>query len=271
MSQRRLKARHDFPVPQKHPGPHIVVSVLCGVERHNWIAPQLSVALVAAAFSDYPRQFSYAPCFGIFPVSAARNKIVEEYFLSTDAEWLVMIDNDVVPPLNFLDFLKDAPPEADILIAPYFVWDPIEAQTMLCFGDWRDGKMITPEQHEVRRGYWEGGCGGTGFLAVRRHVIEEGKIEKPVFRIVCNDYEGQTMSEDIYFTSKAKEAGYRIFTNVDYLCSHFHTVDLKEVNAGICRKINSYVETVQTKYEDIGIDVDSLTRELHPELVKRTI
>lgn len=250
--------------------PHVMISPLCGTERHHWINPILSTAIVASSFRQDIRQFSYNPAFGVFPVSAARNKIVEEYFLPSDADWLVQIDNDIAPPQNFLDMLSDCPPEADILIAPYYVWMPDVLRPMLCFGRWENGQMITPESSDIKKGWMPGGGGGTGLIAIRRRVFAEGKLPKPFFRILCNDYEGQTMSEDIYFTSRATEAGYKIFTNADYLVKHFHTLDLAEVNMGVCRLIDQYVGTVREKYGDIGIKTKTLTHELHPELVKES-
>src|SRR5579862_2590196 len=68
--------------------------------------------------------------------SAARNRIVTRHVLPSAAEWLCMFDNDVVPPENFIEVILTAPPEADIVILPYWVWNP-DGHPMLCFGDLR--------------------------------------------------------------------------------------------------------------------------------------
>lgn len=248
-----------------------MISPLTGVERHNWLNPILVTAIVSSTYRRDIKRFSFTPAFGVFPVSAARNKVVEEYFLASDADWLVMIDNDIAPAQNFLDMLFTCPDDADILVAPYYVWDPELMRPMLCFGRWENGQMITLDQTEVRPG-WIGGkaAGGTGLIAIRRRVFE-GKLQAPFFRIICNDYEGQTMSEDIYFTSRAAEAGYKIYTNADYIVKHFHTLDLTEVNFGICSLVNQYVEKVQQKYAAAGVELKSISGELHPELLKGSI
>lgn len=269
MSHRRLKVRKQYTAPVgPDTRPHVMISPLTGLERHHWLNPLLSTSIVASSFRKDIRSFTYSPAFGVFPVSAARNKVVEEFFLKSDADWLVMIDNDIAPPQNFLDMLFDCPPEADILIAPYHIWDPDTMRTVLCFGRWENGQMITPDPDEVRPGWMAGGAGGTGLIAIRRKVFTEGKLEKPFFRIICNDYEGQTMTEDIYFTGKATEAGYKIFTNAKYVAKHFHSIDIGEVNQGICNLVCEYVDAVKQKYGDAGISTETLTRELRPELRK---
>lgn len=264
MSQRHIK--RYAPVDNR---PHVMISPLTGAERHAWINPILTSSIVSSTYRSDIRKFSYCPAFGVFPVSAARNKVVEEYFLASDADWLVMIDNDIAPSQDFLDMLFDCPDDADILIAPYYVWDPILMRPMICFGRWKDGQMITLDPSEVKPG-WIGGksAGGTGLIAIRRRVFTEGKLEKPFFRIICNDYEGQTMSEDIYFTGKAADAGLKIYTNAKYIVKHFHTIDLTEVNLGVCNLINDYVGAVQKKYGVAGTPIGTLTSELRPELLE---
>lgn len=244
---------------------HVYIAVLCGAERSHWIHPMLHSLLMKWAFTERRVHFSHTLAYSIFPVSAARNRIVEDMFLKSDADILLMLDNDVVPQANFIESILEMPAECDIFCPPYFVWNPTRQITSLCFGEWDGKQMVQPEQ--MRAGDWvEGGAGGTGCMAVRRRVFTDGKLAKPFFKIIMDDYEFQAMSEDIYFTKNAKEAGYRVFSNALYVCSHYHTIDLAEVNAGSVKLIGSYIDTVRAKYADIGIDINTISRELHPEL-----
>ena len=251
----------------RRPLPHVMVTVLSGHERRDWLHPYLSAAIMKAAFD--PRiGMTYTPIHAIHPVDAARNVAVEENFLPSSAEYLVMFDNDIVPPMNWLDAVLTMPEDCDIAILPYWVWGPKQF-TVLCFGRWEDGQMIQPEPGTVKPGWNEGGAGGTGAMIIRRRVFESGKLERPFFKIISDAYRGQVMSEDVYFTGRCTEAGFKVYTNTNYPCSHHRTVDLKEVNLGIVNLLNQYVSTVREKYGDIGIDIDTLTRELHPELIKK--
>ena len=82
----------------------VQVSVLCGHERHHWIAPELDQGLLAWAAD--PRvthpdgQFMYAPLYDFRTSQEARNRAFS-LFLEPDnkSEYLLMIDNDTVPVL----------------------------------------------------------------------------------------------------------------------------------------------------------------------------
>lgn len=257
--------QHFHPQPQP-PRTHIMLSVLGETERRGWVHPKLARSNMQMAFGAMSGNYilTYAPVNGVHPVSAARNTVVESYFLPTNADWLAMFDNDIGPPENVVEAMLTAPPEADIVILPYWVWDPRTLRPALCFGDWKNEKMV-PKDYTTP-GWHEGGAGGTGAIFIRRRVFE--KLEKPYFKIIMNDYEGQTMSEDIYLTSNALKAGCRIFTNASFICSHFRTIDLAEVNTGINLVARQYVKIVQERYGEHGIKIPDLNEVLAMEISK---
>lgn len=217
--------------------PHIVINIFVTAERQGWVCPHLNLSLIKAAFD--PRVLlSFGQVFNIHPISAARNLAVRDFFKYEKAglpkpEWLCMFDNDIGPPENFLDVVLSAPEEADVVILPYFVWKHDLNAPALCFGHWRNDQMESMAPEEVRSGWLEGGAGGTGAMFIRRRVLTDGKMPDPPFKILYDNYEGQKMSEDIWFTSEAYKLGYRIFTHTEYPCSHYHSLDLLTVSAGI--------------------------------------
>jgi len=110
------------------------------------------------------------------------------------------------------------------------------------------------------------GAGGTGCMFIRRKVFTEGKLARPFFKIISESKRGQIVSEDIWFTGLAADAGYPTWTNTDYHCSHFHTIDLADVNIGQVMVIKRFHDAISEKYGQMGVTLGSLIHELHPEL-----
>lgn len=246
--------------------PHIMVSVFTGKERTGWVNPDLTTVLMRLAY-DPRLRVSYVPIHAIYPVSAARNTGVEKFFMPSDCELWVIFDNDVAPPPNIADAIVTMPKEADIAVLPYWVWLPSEQHTMPCFGQWEDGTMVLPDPSTLKPGWQEMGAGGTGAMFIRRRVFEQpDKLSKPFFKIISHETRGQIVSEDIFFTGRAAEAGMKTWVNTDFICSHYHTIDLAEVNQGAFRIIDRFVTVLREKYGDAGINVEGLIQELQPEL-----
>src|SRR5579872_1853730 len=99
--------------------PHIMVCVFTGVERTGWVNSGLTTTLMRMAHDSRVRM-SYVAVHAVYPVSAARNFAVENFFLKTDCEMLVMLDNDVQPPPDLMDAIVSMPEQADIGVLPYW-------------------------------------------------------------------------------------------------------------------------------------------------------
>jgi hypothetical protein len=180
-----------------------------------------------------------------------------------------MFDNDVDPPANIADAIATMPAECNIAVMPYWVWLPSAQHTLICFGHWTDGTMAVPDPSTLKPGWQEMGAGGTGCMFVRRKVFTSpDKLTAPFFKIISTDTRGQVVSEDIYFTGLAAEAGFLTWTNTDFVCSHYHTIDLAEVNQGVARILNKFTGVLQEKYGAAGVTLGSLIQELHPELLQ---
>lgn len=246
----------------------IMVAIFTGEERHGWIHPRLTTVLLRLAFD--PRFIiSVVPIHAVSPVCAARNMAVRDYFLNHDSEILVLFDNDVAPPDNVGDAIASMPPECNVAVLPYWVWLPDARHTMPCFGAWQDGVMIIPDPSTLSKGWQEMGAGGTGCMFVRRKVFTSpDKLQAPFFKIISTADKGQVVSEDVYFTGRAADAGFPTWVNTDFICSHYHTVDLAEINLGTVMILKRFTDVVKKKYGDAGIELHSLIQELHPELIE---
>jgi len=153
------------------------------------------------------------------PCAHARNHIVQK-FLKSNNEWLIMIDEDVVPSQNPFELILL---NKDVIICPTLIyqykvgWNVYKTDAN---GYWQPIKDL-PENDLI-----EIDAGGTGCILIKRNVLE--KIKAPFERIF--DENGiETMGLDLSFSKKAKEVGFKIFCPTDYQCSHFKTINLKNI------------------------------------------
>jgi len=68
--------------------------------------------------------------------------------------------------------------------------------------------------------------GGAGCILIKRKVVQN--IRAP-FNTKKNKDGLRIVGEDMMFCEKAKKAGYEVWGNWDYCCSHYKTVDLLSV------------------------------------------
>jgi len=156
-----------------------------------------------------------------------RNKLVDR-FLKTDYEWFFFIDSDTLPPFDVLEMTKNG---KDICSGVYFQWDggkqkldPLVYRTTE--NDFHKEYIVFNETSEEDLVEVDGI--GAGCLLIHRKVFEA--IEKPYFLFVYNR-EGQLeIGEDFFFCQKAQEAGFKIWADRSKVCSHYKTVDLKQIN-----------------------------------------
>jgi GT2 family glycosyltransferase len=164
------------------------------------------------------------PASHLFPLDNARNFIVKN-FLEDYFDYLVMIDNDIVPPVNTLRELVAA--DKDV-IAP------------LCFtvrvDD--DGLMAPiPVAHRYDsegkyRPYYGQGVEETdvitgGMMMIKRHVLE--KIDRP-FYFTYHSNGIVEYSEDFVFSQQVQKLGLKLYTHYGLLCKHMKTLDIKSLN-----------------------------------------
>lgn len=154
------------------------------------------------------------------PISNNRNKIVQS-FLQSDCDYLLMIDNDIVPPLdiiNLADFQKD-------VISPVCFMYQKHLIVPLILRRAKDGQY-SPLDYKGHEGLVEVDAVGTGCIFISRRVLE--KIRAPFL----NEYDLDGIKKiglDLAFCRKAKAEGFKIFCHLDYVCEHWVTMDLKNI------------------------------------------
>lgn len=167
-----------------------------------------------------------------YDVAAARNRIVEKAF-DLEADYIFMIDSDVIVPKNVIElFLHD---RKDICIGAYAhrgknnVYD---GRTCVCKLKDLEGKRyfnyplegnytgeeLTALFNEGKRKIQIHG-GGMGCAFIKTSIFEE--LDFPWFNWVqYNDEERGTLSEDLYFCEQCKRYGIPIYTDTAIKCKH---------------------------------------------------
>jgi Glycosyltransferase like family 2 len=214
--------------------PSVLICFLTGPERYQWPAPRLTMRLIEATHSP-DVDVDVRQVFGVYGYAAARNRCVEQFFMTSGCDWLCMVDNDNIPPVNFvsrvIEFAQSRP-DVDIVALPYYMRPELggNARTLLCTG-WHTS---TPNEYEMpfqlKPEWQEIDVGGAGCMFVRRDVFV--RLGKPWFRIPERAVQEHLMngaSEDCAFCDDAKAAGFHVWSHGGLLASHLHTVDLSSV------------------------------------------
>lgn len=162
------------------------------------------------------------------PIDFLRNKIVKIFLAENQIsdekyDYLLFIDDDIVPPENILDMIEL---KKDIISAVCFTFlqdEPLALILNKTNNPFVDGYIQSKKIN--KKEIIECDAVGTGCLLIKREVLE--KIESPFeFRIENDVIKG----EDYNFCEKAKKLGYKIFVDTTKICSHFNNIDLKKIN-----------------------------------------
>jgi hypothetical protein len=198
----------------------LMISVLCGRERDGWINPHLADRLFQSIADGMAsrRRVAVTLIEGVSPVEAARNLAVAR-FLPTPYQWLLMLDNDVVPPENFLKIFTEAESEGKFLFG---VPTPMIGDAGL---EWnvahRQDEVYCAFLKTLPAGWHRCDFLGGSFLAARRPVYET--IKSNWFDRLPNK------GEDFSFCHRAQEAGFQPWFTGDYQCDHIHSGSLREL------------------------------------------
>ena len=155
------------------------------------------------------------------PIKNNRNKIVKR-FLASDYDYLLQIDNDNIPARNPLELVDLG---LDIVSCPVWIY-----QHKLVLNIYKldpSDEMLIPVDPTKEKGLIEIDATGTGVLLTSRRVLEA--LKAPFERKY--DEDGiEELGQDLYFSRKAKDAGFRIFSHLDYIAKHYKEIDLSVVD-----------------------------------------
>jgi len=172
-------------------------------------------------------------------------------FLKGNADWMMCVDSDVVPPLDIMKILDN---DKKIIAPINFVWK-----------SWGLAPLISKDAPNGEKGYVitdpiaanskemlvEVDGTGTTCLFIHREVLE--KMEAPHF-MFDYDKEGKIcLGEDYSFCKKAKKLGYKIWIDKRFMTHHFKTTSLKAVNKYLVKEVKLAEERLKGKFkEELG-------------------
>jgi hypothetical protein len=159
-----------------------------------------------------------------YPVDRVRNLICKR-FLESDAEYLLMIDDDTVPPPTVLDMARH---DKDVVGALCYAYLPALGYYSVAYPagnrDLKAPRLGIGDQIE-HTGLIEVELVGTAGLLVHRRVLEA--LEPPYFEMLLDDDRLFIKdSEDFTFCRKARRAGFSVWLDTDQPCSHVKALDM---------------------------------------------
>lgn len=171
----------------------------------------------------------------------ARNTLVEEFLTKTKDEWLVFIDDDIIPPNNFLDMLQHNEPVVGAVAYTY-----VNGNLQATIYKHISGKQYEPDRDTIAfSGLKEVDATGAACLAIKREVLE--KMKKPYFKFEFDPETGvRTFGEDFYFCAEAKKLGYKIYVDTSIVTDH-----MKELSMyGMFKTIQSYTRSALIRADE---------------------
>lgn len=158
------------------------------------------------------------------PISSNRNKIVKR-FLETDCDYLLMIDNDVVPLHNPCELVFA---DKDIVGSPARVRSAGRITVWTAYIPHSGGygySAIDLDSFDDMFDILQVSIVGTGCILIKRKVLEALKAP---FHSEFDEDGVQTFGTDFAFCRKATQAGFKVYTTTHRRCEHFKTVGFND-------------------------------------------
>jgi hypothetical protein len=195
--------------------------------NHGWLRQEMAFAIIPTILktADVEVTWENPTLSWGHPIDSNRNAITRR-FLATDCDFLLMIDDDVVPRHNPAQLVYA---NRDVIGCPALVrqhgrclnWSAYEP------GAGGEGYMAV----DLRRASSDGDLApvaivGTGCILIKRRVLEA--IPAP-FTITRDEHGVTEMGTDFAFCQRAQAAGFEIWTTPHLRCEHFKEVGLADM------------------------------------------
>ena len=228
---------------------------------------------------DHPFRYEYQMVVDKRPVEWARNLIVGQFLKNPDASRLWFIDNDMAPKENMLSMLGST---ADITAAFALAFDhgneakktPDRLKPCL-FRHNAELESFNPILPQVGDEEVEIDAAGTATMLIRRRVLEDRRLwgpttyrnlkgelcdldserdeedwGPPIFRFQRKPNANGLRSEDIDFSWRAKQLGYRVTGRPGIRVGHYKAINLDSVLSLVNDTAARYGDAVLQEYKN---------------------
>lgn len=161
------------------------------------------------------------------PISSNRNEIVKR-FLKTNCDYLLMIDDDVVPMHNPCELVFS---DRDIIGSPALVRASGGTLVWTAYIPHSNGvgySAIDLNSFDDMFDLLSVAIVGTGCILIKRKVLE---LLKAPFHCEFDEDGIQTYGTDFAFCRKATKAGFKVYTTMHRRCEHFKNVGYNNMDA----------------------------------------
>jgi len=161
------------------------------------------------------------------PISSNRNKIVKR-FLKTDCDYLLMIDDDVVPMHNPCELVYA---DRDIIGSPALVRSVGQLMVWTAYVPHSNGvgySAIDLNSFDDMIDILEVAIVGTGCILIKRKVLETLKAP---FHSEFDEDGVQIYGTDFAFCRKATKAGFHVYTTTHRRSEHYKTIGFSGMDA----------------------------------------
>ena len=203
--------------------PKILVCVLCGIERANWINPDLMMNVLEMQ-RDSRFEVNWFPIRDVRPWEAARNMSIHGA-RTIHADWLISFDNDNFVKGNPLDIIAEAGPDKHVVgltcgvggqvDAGYHLFPNTDSYCGTTDGVFREVKHVGGPVLMISRAVWERIPQGPWFQFLYKPG-NELHLTQP----------GEFISEDVWFCQLARRHGFKVWTHTKILAGHYRTTDI---------------------------------------------
>ncbi len=168
-------------------------------------------------------------------VSDAR-EIIVQHFLAGKCEILVMCDDDVVPPedwLRIVEHVEEGRTDVCAAVCPIILPGTVTLPNVFERNPALERKYQLSARFIRENGLQEVDAVGTGLIAIHRRVLEDKRMQKP-FSV---DF-GYGMGEDVRFCERAKKSRWKVAVDFDCWCDHMTLVHANGIGAAYMEIIN---------------------------------
>lgn len=166
------------------------------------------------------------------PVDSNCNRVVRDR--PKDADYVLIVGEDCVPPIGIFDVLADLQANKeelpDIVGYPVPIWRGTNTPPTVAINI----KPLDKEEEmlELRSGLTEREVIGSGVFLISKQVMDDPAMRGAFFFIYDEDGVMQ-QSEDHTFCKVARENGYKVWSADGYICDHVQELSLMRVREAI--------------------------------------